>query len=104
MEMATSHYLQTHKILYSSVLEKHIGEHVISVTLRLEELGEHTAYLYAETDNDGKRKVRGVIELQEKRYECMLGQGISPYGVLLVMPLDNGSYNNIDLSGTDREA
>lgn len=90
--MPTGCYIQMHEITRSSTLEKYIGEHVIPVILQLEKLGEHTAYLHAEIDNDGNRKVRGIICLDGKNYECELAEGVSPNGKLLIMPLDDGSY------------
>lgn len=97
--MVSNHHLQTYEIMHSSIAEKNIGEDVVLVLLEIAELGELSGYLWAETDHQGNRKVRGVVEIQGKRYECVLGQSVSPYSALLIMPLDDGSYNNMNMAG-----
>jgi len=85
-------FVKTHEVTGLSVAEKLIGEKVVLVTLNLQGLGEYAAYLHTETDQDGNRVVCGVIELEGKKCECILVRGASPYGALLIMPLDDGSY------------
>ncbi|MBI4224948.1 MAG: hypothetical protein HY617_01310 [Candidatus Sungbacteria bacterium] len=88
------------------VSERNIRENVTPIVLQLEEVGEHIAYLHAETDDDGQKKIRGIIELEKKKYECVLSHDSFPESsALLIMPLDDGSYNNMNVSErTDREA